>query len=317
MNDHSNIILEAKGVSKSYNGTQVLAGVDLQVSSSDFYVLMGPNGSGKSTLLSILAGTNTSDAGTVKILGHDLYQDRIMARERIGYVPQESFCSAFLTGRENLDYFAGLLEIDGTMARSKIDRLLKMVGLEDDADRRVAEYSGGMRKRLEVATALLGDASILFLDESTTGLDPSVRKEFLQLLREINREGTAILMVTHIGEDAEVASRVGFMLEGNIIAEGSPEELKVRSGLKTSIIIDASPKSDDLMLLLANLSDDCIVTERDDSLVLTCEDLTDIVPMIVDELQRSGFEMHSVNTRPPSLEDVFYHITEYPIRGEA
>ena len=317
MNDHSNVILEAKDVSKSYNGTQVLAGVDLQVRTSDFYVLMGPNGSGKSTLLSILAGTNASDTGTVEILGHDICQDRIKARELIGYVPQESFCSAFLTGRENLAYFAGLLELDKIEANARINNLLQMVGLEEDADRRVAEYSGGMRKRLEVATALLADAKILFLDESTTGLDPSVRKDFLNLLQQINRKGTAILMVTHIGEDAEVASRVGFMLHGNIIAEGTPEELKERSGLKTSIVIDATPRSDELMMLLVNLSDDCIVTEREESLVLTCENLKNIVPRIVEELQSSGFEMHSVNTRPPSLEDVFYHITEYPIRGEA
>ena len=317
MNDHSNIILEAKDVSKSYNGTQVLAGVDLQVRSSDFYVLMGPNGSGKSTLLSILAGTNTLDAGTVGILGNDICQDRIKARELIGYVPQESFCSAFLTGRENLEYFAGLLELDKSEMKSKIDTLLQMVGLDEDADRRVAEYSGGMRKRLEVATALLGDAKILFLDESTTGLDPSVRKEFLDLLQEINKEGTAILMVTHIGEDAEVASRVGFMLHGDIIAEGTPAELKEQSGLKTSIVIDATPKSDELMMLLANMSKDCIVIEREDTLVLTCGELKNLVPRIVEELQSSGFEMHSVNTKPPSLEDVFYHITEYPIRGEA
>ena len=317
MNDHSNIILDAKDVSKSYDGTQVLVGVDLKVRSSDFYVLMGPNGSGKSTLLSILAGTNTSDAGTVRILGHDICQDRIKARELIGYVPQESFCSAFLTGRENLEYFAGLLELDKAQAKSKIDRLLEMVGLEDDADRRVAEYSGGMRKRLEVATALLGNAKILFLDESTTGLDPSVRKDFLNLLQEINKKGTAILMVTHIGEDAEVASRVGFMLHGDIIAEGTPEELKESSGLKTSIVIDATPKSDELMMLLASLSDDCIVTEREETFVLTCGNIKNIVPKIVEELQSSGFEMHSVNTRPPSLEDVFYHITEHPIRGEA
>jgi len=315
MNDHSNIILDAKDVSKSYNGMQVLAGVNLQVKSSDFYVLMGPNGSGKSTLLSILAGTNTSDAGTVRILSHDINEDRIKARELIGYVPQESFCSAFLTGRENLEYFAGLLELGEVQTKPKIDRLLKTVGLEDDADRRVAEYSGGMRKRLEVATALLGDAKILFLDESTTGLDPSVRKDFLNLLKDINKEGTAILMVTHIGEDAEIASRVGFMLNGDKIAEGTPEDLKEQSGLKTSIIIDASPKSDELMMLLARLSEDCIVTQREETFVLTCGNLKDIVPRIVKELQSSGFEMHSVSTRPPSLEDVFYHITEYPIGG--
>lgn len=317
MKDHTNIILDVSGVSKRYDGTRVLDDISLQISSSDFYVLMGPNGSGKSTLLSILAGTNSSNAGTVKILGCDIAQERVKAREYIGYVPQESFCSAFLTGRENLQYFAGLLGLTRSEARTRIDHLLQLVGLEDDANRRVAEYSGGMRKRLEVATALLGDVKILFLDESTTGLDPSVRKDFLNLLREINEKGTAILLVTHIGEDAESASRVGFMIDGKIVAEGSPEELKEISGLKSSIVIDVAPRSEELMMLLADLSDDCIVLERDDLLVITCEDMRKMIPKILDMLQDSGFGMQCVSTRAPSLEDVFYHLTDYPIRGEA
>jgi ABC-2 type transport system ATP-binding protein len=312
----SSIVLDAQDISKSYNGTSVLDDVSLEIGPTDFYVLMGPNGSGKSTLLSILAGTNTFDAGNVSILGSDIHQDRLRAREHIGYVPQETFCSDFLTGRENLEYFAGLLGLSRSQASGKIEQLLQMMDLSDEADRRVGEYSGGMKKKLDVATALLGDARILFLDEPTTGLDPGVRKDFLSLLQKINRQGTAVLLVTHIGEDAERASRVGFMIQGEIVAEGSPEELKWLSGLKSTIIIDAAPRTNELMLLLASLSGDCVVIEKDGLFELICEDPRSIIPKVVSALQNAGYDMHRVETRPPSLEDVFYRLTDCPVRGE-
>jgi ABC-2 type transport system ATP-binding protein len=313
----SSIAIDAQEVFKSYDDSQVLSGLNLQIKSGDFYVLMGPNGSGKSTLLSIIAGTNTFDSGAVRILKSDIYGDRLGARKHIGYVPQESFCSEFLTGRENLLYFAGLLGLSKPEAKQKIDCFLEMMGLKDHADRRVAEYSGGMKKKLEVATALLGEVKVLLLDEPSTGLDPNVRRDFLMLLKEINQQGTAILLVTHIGEDAEMASRVGFMVDGEIVIEGSPEELKNVSGFKNSIIVDAAPRSEELMLMLASLSEDCIVSEGEDGFVLTCEDTAGMVPRIVEAIRSLGHEVLRIDTRTPSLEDVFYRLTNYPIRGEA
>jgi ABC-2 type transport system ATP-binding protein len=309
------IMLDAHEISKSYNGKRILDGVSLQIMTDEFYVLMGPNGSGKSTLLSILAGTNSVDGGSVRINGQDICQERLEARKHIGYVPQENFCSDFLTGRENLEYFADLLGLSKAQAGTEIEYLLEMMDLKTEADRRVSEYSGGMKKKLEVATALLGNAGILFLDEPTTGLDPGVRKEFLSLLQKINEQGTAVLLVTHIGEDAEMGSRVGFMIQGEIVAEGSPEELKEISGLKSTIIVDATPKTEELMLLLAGLSGDCVVIEREESLELTCEEPRGMVAKIVNMLQESGYNMNRVDTRPPSLDDIFYKLTECPIGG--
>lgn len=310
------IVLKALEISKSYNGNQVLDNLSLEIGSSDFFVLMGPNGSGKSTLLSILAGTNSFDGGSVKIMGYDICEEDLKARENIGYVPQENFSSQFLTGRENLQYFADLLGLSKAQAMDEIQKLLQMMDLEDVADRKVSQYSGGMRKKLEIATALLGDPKILFLDEPSTGLDPAIRKDFLSLLQRINRQGTAILLVTHIGEDAEVATRVGFMIQGEIVAEGTPSELKNISGLKSSIIVDATPQTEELMLLLAALSEDCIVVERDGFFELDCKDPKKMIPKIVDMLYKAGFNMHRVDTQAPSLEDVFYSLTECPVRGE-
>jgi ABC-2 type transport system ATP-binding protein len=311
------IVARVDGLCKHYNGTQVLKEVSLQIATGEFYVLMGPNGSGKSTLLSIIAGTNSFESGIVEIDGNDICEDRLQARACIGYVPQESFCSDFLTGRENLRYFAGLLGLEKAEQSHRIDELLKMMSLEADADRRVAEYSGGMRKKLEIATALLTNVRVLLLDEPSTGLDPAVRKDFLNLLTKINETGTAILLVTHIGEDAERASRVGLMVRGRIIAEGPPAELKATSGLQSSIIVDAAPRNDELMALLAGFSDDGRVVQQNGGLALTCGDSTKALPRITDALHQSGFVVARVETRPPDLEDVFYHVAGIPVRGDA
>lgn len=311
------IAVKIEDVCKGYNGTQVLKEVRLQIRMDEFYVLMGPNGSGKSTLLSIVAGTSPADSGRIEILSRDVFRESEQAKSYIGYVPQENFCSAFLTGRENLEYFAGLLGLNKSESKRRIADLLKMMQLAEHANRRVAEYSGGMRKKLEVATALLGDVKVLLLDEPTTGLDPGARKDFLNLLSEINDQGTAILLVTHIGEDADAASHVGFMVDGEIVVEGTPDDLKAMSGLTSTIVVDATPRTKDLMILLASLDEGCIVKECDDGFRIASDNPMKLIPQIANALSKSGYHMHSVDTHPPSLEDVFHQLTDFSIRGEA
>ena len=317
MTNHSLPAIRVNNVYKSYNGTGVLHGVSLEVKPQEFYVLMGPNGSGKSTLLSIIAGTNPLDSGKIEILGHCVSMESNRAKKHIGYVPQENFCSTFLTGRENLRYFAGLLGLSGREANEQINDLLHMMQLTQYADRRVSEYSGGMRKKLEVATSLLGDVEVLLLDEPSTGLDPGVRKEFLSLLRSISEQGTAVLLVTHSGEDAEEASRVGLMVDGVIIAEEAPETLKTMSGLKSSILIDAAPRSQTLLTLLASLDEECGVVENGHGYKIASDNPMELVSLITHALLEAGYRINSIETRSPTLEDVFYQLTELPVQGDA
>ncbi|MDF1539702.1 MAG: ABC transporter ATP-binding protein [Candidatus Thorarchaeota archaeon] len=312
----NSIAINVENVYKSYNGSRVLCGVSLEVKFREFYVLMGPNGSGKSTLLSIIAGTNPSDSGSIQIHSHRISNESTEGKRQIGYVPQENFCSAFLTGRENLEYFAGLLGLSKSESKDQIQQLLEMMQLDTYADQRVAKYSGGMRKKLEVATALLGDVKVLLLDEPSTGLDPGVRKDFLSLLREINEQGTTILLVTHIGEDAEAATRVGFMIEGEIVAEETPDNLKAISGLRSTVVIDATPKSQELLTLLASLDDECGVVENSQGFKIVSDNPIKLISRIKQALLESGYHLNSVETRPPSLEDVFYQLTEMPVQGD-
>jgi ABC-type multidrug transport system ATPase subunit len=186
--------ISIESLTKEYGDNEVLKGVDLKIEEGAFYALMGPNGSGKTTLASIIASVRSPTSGKIEIYGKK--PDK--AKEFIGYVPQENFSSPMLTGKENLLYFAGLLGYSKGQSEELANELLNKIGLSEDADKRVSEYSGGMRKRLEVATVLFPGTRILILDEPTTGLDPSARRKFLGSINELKGEKTTILLITHI-----------------------------------------------------------------------------------------------------------------------
>ena len=260
--------INVENLTKKYGRKEVLQRVDLKIEEGEFYALMGPNGSGKTTLASIIASVRSPTSGKIEICGKK--PDK--AKEFIGYVPQENFSSPMLTGKENLLYFAGLLGYSKSEAEEIVNELLSKIGLLEDADKRVSEYSGGMRKRLEVATVLFPRMRILILDEPTTGLDPSARRRFLGLIKELKGEKTTILLITHIGADAELASRVGLIDEGVIIAEDEPERLKKTSDLENVIDIETAIKSETVVSVLSNFSEKEKVLETEAGYRIYCNE---------------------------------------------
>jgi len=239
-----------ESLTKRYGDDEVLKGVNLRIEEGEFYSLMGPNGSGKTTLVSIIASVRSPTSGRIEIYGRKPEQ----AKELIGYVPQQNFSSPILTGRENLMYFASLLGYSKKKGNRMVGEILGKIGLAEDADKRVSHYSGGMRKRLEVATALFPGTKILILDEPTTGLDPLARRKFFGLIQGVREEKTTVMLITHIGADAELASRVGLIDNGEIIAEDEPERLKNSSGLKNVINIETTMKSERVASTLSDRS---------------------------------------------------------------
>ncbi len=304
-----------KNIHKSYENTEVLKGVSLEIVQGEFYALMGPNGSGKTTLTSIVACTSLPTRGTVEIHSHNIVEAAEKVKELIGYVPQENFSSPHLTGKETLIYFARLFGFSKAEAKKIAEDLLDKMGLTEAAEKRVANYSGGMKKRLEVATALFPGVRVLILDEPTTGLDPSARKKFLGMIKSINKEGTTVFFVTHIGEDAEVASRVGFMDEGRIVMEDEPKQLKKRSGLRNVVNIDTSLKANEVVNVLQHFSDNGKILETEKGYKIYCEKPEDVTPSIVRSLDKIGCAATRIETAPPSLEDVFFKLTEKSLRG--
>lgn len=305
------LAIYAKELSKRYGNLEVLKGVNLEIKEGEFYALMGPNGSGKTTLVSIIASVLTPSEGEVKIYGKGVEE----MKRIISYVPQENFSSPMLTGRENLIYFARLMGYPKEKAREITEELLKKIGLEKEADKRVSAYSGGMRKKLEIATAFFPDVKIMILDEPTTGLDPSARRAFLGLIQEMKKEDATVLLVTHIGSDAEVASRVGFMNEGRIIAEGSPDDLKKRSELKQVISVDTLIKNRKVKEVLEGFSEGKLLETEGGYRLYSEEDADKIIPEIVRALDGIGCKVTRINAERPTLEDVFFKLTRKGLGG--
>lgn len=300
----------AENVTKKYEKQEVLREVNLKIGRGEFYALMGPNGSGKTTLASILASVKSPDSGKIMIFG-EKPED---AKKITGYVPQENFSSPILSGKENLMYFAELLGYSKKEAADIVQELLNKVGLLEDADKRVSQYSGGMRKRLEVATILFPGLKLLILDEPTTGLDPSARRRFLGLIQELRNEKTTILLITHIGADADLASRVGLIDRGVIIAEDQPEKLKKNSGLENVVNIETSFKNEQVSSLLSKFSEKMKVLETETGYKVFTENVEKVTPRIVRSLDQIGCKVTKIETTQPSLEDVFFKLTERKVR---
>ena len=223
--------IEVVGVRKAFGKVTALRGVDLRVPAGSVLGLLGPNGAGKTTLVRILATLLRPDGGSVQVAGHDVVRHPQRVRRAIGLAGQYASVDEHLTGRENLELVARLGHLPAKEARVRAAQLLMQVGLEEAADRAVKGYSGGMRRRLDLAAALVGDPQVVFLDEPTTGLDPPSRQALWGMIERLRSAGKTILLTTQYLEEADrLADHVAVVDQGRIIAAGSPQELKARLG---------------------------------------------------------------------------------------
>jgi ABC-2 type transport system ATP-binding protein len=222
-----NTAISVTRLHKSYGDNHVLKGVDLEVPEGSVYALLGPNGSGKTTVVNICSTLLTPDAGEIRVAGYDVQRESDQVRRSIGVTGQFSAIDDFHTGRENLKLMADLNHLDRGRAKTVIDELLERLELSDAASRRARTYSGGMRRRLDLAMTLIGSPRLIFLDEPTTGLDPRSRRELWGIVREQVADGVTVLLTTQYLEEADqLAHRVGLLDGGRIIAEGTPAQLK-------------------------------------------------------------------------------------------
>ncbi len=296
---------------KSYGEVRALDGVTFQVRDGEVFGLLGPNGAGKSTTVRVLVTLTHADAGSASILGHDVRRDQNAVRRLIGYVPQDSGVDQFGTGRENLMLQGRVQGMGGRELRARTAELLDLVGIADAADRIVKTYSGGMRRRLDIALGLVHRPRVLFLDEPTTGLDPEAR---VAMWEEVSRlaqaEALTILLTTHYLEEADqLADRLAIVSQGRIVVEGTPVELK--AGLRGDAVhvelengaLDEAQR----VLTAVGARPEQVVEGR--TIVSRVENGGRALPGIISALEGAGIAVASVSLSRPSLDDVYLHFT--------
>jgi ABC-2 type transport system ATP-binding protein len=308
------LAIEVVGLRKSFGDLVALDGLDLAVAEGTVVALVGPNGSGKTTTVRILSTLLPPDAGTVSVAGHHLSRDPELVRSVIGVTGQFSAVDNLLTGRENLALMADLHHLGRQTGHDRAIALLERFELADAADRTAVTYSGGMRRRLDLAMTLMGDPRIIFLDEPTTGLDPRSRRVLWHIVREVVAGGVTILLTTQYLEEAdELADQVAVLDHGLLVAHGSPGELKRRVP-GGCIRLDFAEES--TLTTAARLFDTATRTKDALSLQLATDGSVHAVRVVLDRLERYAVDVEGLSVQPPSLDDVFFALTGHARPGD-
>jgi ABC transporter DrrB family efflux protein len=307
-------------VVKRFGSTVALAGVDLEIPEGSVFGLLGPNGAGKTTLVRILATLLTPDTGRVEILGHDVVREPAAVREMLGLTGQFAAVDEVLTGQENLEMFGRLFGLPRNEARRRADELLQRFDLTDAAGRPARTYSGGMRRRLDLASSLVSRPRMLFMDEPTTGLDPRSRNEIWAIVRELRRGGTTLLLTTQYLEEAdELADRIAVIDHGRVIAEGTGSELKERIGGQIlEVELSSVAQRERACAALARVGcRDPEPDERPNRLVLPApRNGLEMIEEAAAELRRAGIGVTDLGLRSPTLDDVFLQLTGTQVAGD-
>jgi ABC-2 type transport system ATP-binding protein len=305
--------IAATGLRKAFGDHVVLDGIDLTVPEGTVFALLGPNGAGKTTMVNILSTLIRADGGEARVSGHDVTQDPDSVRSVIGLTGQFSAVDNLLTGTENLRLMADLNHLRRSDARSRIDHLLAQFDLIEAAAKPVATYSGGMKRRLDLAMTLVGSPRVIFLDEPTTGLDPRSRRTMWQIVRSLVANGVTIFLTTqYLDEADQLAHRVGVLDHGRLIAEGTPDELKHRIPGGNILLQFGDLAGLDAAARMLGGS-----TRNDDGLTLQVPSDAGIRSLrgLLDQLDRGSIEVESLSIHLPDLDDVFLALTGQPDRG--
>jgi ABC-2 type transport system ATP-binding protein len=302
--------LVATGVRKSFGETSVLDGIDLTVTEGTIFALLGPNGAGKTTIVRILSTLIPADSGDAKVAGHDVDADPDGVRASIGVTGQFSAVDDLLTGRENLQLMAELSHLGRAAGRVRVDELLDRFDLTDAADRPVSTYSGGMRRRLDLAMTLIGSPRVIFLDEPTTGLDPRARRQMWDDIRDLVAAGVTILLTTqYLDEADELADRIAVLDRGRIVAEGTPDELKRRVPGGHVRLQLADPEA---LRAAAALFDGATADEERLTLRVPVGGDVPSLRRLLGRLDGARIAVQDISIHTPDLHDVFFAMTGEP-----
>jgi ABC-2 type transport system ATP-binding protein len=304
--------IETRDLARRYDDVVAVAGVDLEVDEGEIYAFLGPNGAGKTTTVRMLTTLLRPTGGSATVAGHDVVREAAAVRRQIGVALQEAALDPLMTGAELMRLQATLHALPRRDVGPKSDALLERVGLTRAADRRVGTYSGGMRRRLDLAMALVHEPRVLFLDEPTTGLDPVSRQAIWEEVRRLNDDGTTVFLTTQYLEEADqLADEVAIIDDGVIVADGTPGELKSQVGNPTlELSVDDRARAEDVLARYGEL-----LPERDGMIELSLQGGATHVAQIVRALDEAGVLVDSLDLHEPTLDDVFVDKTGHRLEG--
>jgi ABC-2 type transport system ATP-binding protein len=305
-------MIVTRGLQKSFRGTRVLDGIDIEVKRGEIFALLGPNGAGKTTTVNILTTLIKPDAGSASIDGVDVVRDPAVARAALSLTGQFAAVDPFQSGAENLAMMARLAHLGRKAARRRTAELLEQFDLEDAANRRAATYSGGMRRRLDLAISLIAAPPVVFLDEPTTGLDPRSRNQMWGVVRELTAAGTTILLTTQYLEEADqLADTVAVLNHGTIVATGTPTDLKAGMGgnrVELSFETDAAYAA----ALRLDFGIDAVFDGERTSVSVPTADPVHTTRDLLALADRHDLAVSNISLLKPTLDDVFLHLTGSP-----
>ncbi len=316
MVEDKNYAIQVTDLVKKFNGFIAVDGISLNIKKAEIFGLLGPNGAGKTTTIFMLSTMLNPSSGSAKVWGYDVVKEKDLVRKSIGIVFQDPSLDDELTGRENLDFHGRLYGMEKDLRKERMDEVLQLVELQDKADSLVKTYSGGMKRRLEIARGLMHHPKVLFLDEPTLGLDPQTRRRLWEYIKNLNKKhGITIILTTHYMEEADfLCSRVAIIDNGRIIAMDTQEKLKdVLGGDVATMDVSDTEKMSKLLHKESYVKG---VKPFEDQLIVMLDNSSRNMPKLCELAHKNNIVMNSISLKRPSLEDVFIHYTGRRIREE-
>ena len=309
-------MIEIKDVTKSYGRQKVLQNVSFEIMEGELFGLLGPNGAGKSTLIDILTGIQSMDSGEIFINGKSIKTDKVEIRKHLGLVPQDIALLEELNAVDNLEYFGGLYGLAGAELKNQIEKLLAVAGLTDKKKEKVKNYSGGMKRRLNIAVAMLHNPSILILDEPTVGVDAQSRQHIFDYIQSLAEQGTTILYTSHYMEEIEALCKRVFILDlGEEVAYGTKEEVKKLVGhtQTVALTLDRVPAGFDEVLKNSENGIQFVTVDGQD-VELTIDQTIFSMMKLIEQVEQAQLVIKSVNVKETTLEEAFLQLTGKTLR---
>lgn len=308
-------MIDLKELVKNYPNTKAVDGVSLTIRQGEIYGLLGPNGAGKSTTIGMISTLVKPTAGEIIVKGQDLSQHPHVVKQLIGLVPQEIALYPTLTAGENLNFWGKMYGLSGEELRKRKKAVLETVGLADREKTAINTFSGGMKRRINIAVGLINEPEILIMDEPTVGVDPQSRNHILETVKELNRQGMTVLYTSHYMEEVEyLCDRIGIMDHGKLIAEGTKEELVQLVGDNSKVKIQAKGLSETIIAELKALPQVADISLSEDQLDVLTPNGEVLLPELIQRLVKHGCKVEAMQVVEPDLESVFLHLTGRALR---